>query len=63
MLGLACLQGREQALAPSAMALRQTWGGLGFEVARGLQLRMDHGFLYTANHFRNQIKFWGLAPS
>ena len=45
------------------MALRQTWGGLGFEVARGLQLRMDHGSQYTVDHFRNQIKFWGLARS
>jgi putative transposase len=54
---------RFQALEPIAMALNDILGGVGFDVARGLQLRMDHGSQYTADDFRNQIKFWGIAPS
>lgn len=54
---------RFQALEPIAMALNQVLGGVGLDVARGLKLRMDHGSQYTADDFRNQIKFWGMAPS
>ncbi|MCP6657843.1 integrase core domain-containing protein, partial [Klebsiella pneumoniae] len=25
--------------------------------------RMDHGSQYLSEHFQNQIKFWGIAPS
>jgi transposase InsO family protein len=45
------------------MALNDILGGVGFDVARGLKLRMDNGSQYTAADFRNQIKFWGIAPS
>lgn len=31
--------------------------------ARGLTLRMDNGSQYLSEHFQNQIKFWGIAPS
>jgi putative transposase len=54
---------RFQALEPIAMALGETLGGVGSQVARGLKLRMDHGSQYTADDFRNQIKFWGMTPS
>lgn len=54
---------RFQALEPIAMALGEVLGGVDFDVARGLKLRMDHGSQYTADDFRNQIKFWGIAPS
>lgn len=32
-------------------------------MARGLRLRMDHGQQYLSDHFQNQLKFWGIAPS
>lgn len=54
---------RFQALEPIAMALNEVLGGVDFDVARGLKLRMDNGPQYTADDFRNQIKFWGIAPS
>ena len=54
---------RFQALEPIAMALGEALGGVGLDVARGLKLRMDHGSQYTADDFRNQIRFWGIAPS
>jgi hypothetical protein len=31
--------------------------------ARGLALRMDHGTQYLSDHFQNQVKFCGIAPS
>ena len=54
---------RIQALEPVAMGLTEVLGGVGPDVARGLELRMDHGSPYLSNHFQNQIKFWGIAPS
>ncbi len=32
-------------------------------MARGLSLRMDHGSQYLSDHFQNQIRYWGMAPS
>lgn len=54
---------RFQALEPLSMAISEIYGGVDFGAARGLQLRMDHGSQYTSDDFRNQIKFWGIAPS
>jgi len=54
---------RIQALEPVSMGLTEVFGGVGPDVARGLELRMDHGSQYLSNHFQNQIKFWGIAPS
>jgi len=54
---------RIQALEPVAMGLTEVFGGVGPDVARGLELRMDHGSQYLSDHFQNQIKFWGIAPS
>ncbi len=45
------------------MGLTEVFGGVGPDVARGLELRMDHGSQYLSDHFQNQIKFWGIAPS
>ena len=45
------------------MALKQRFGSVGADVARGLTLRMDNGSQYLSDHFQNQIKFWGIAPS
>ena len=33
------------------------------DVARGLNLRMDHGTQYHSDHFLKQVKFWGINPS
>ena len=39
------------------------FGSVHGDSARGLALRMDHGPQYTSDHFQNQIKAWGIAPS
>lgn len=54
---------RFAALQPLSMALKQRRGSVGEGVARGLTLRMDNGSQYLSEHFQNQIKFWGMAPS
>ena len=45
------------------MAVRQAFGHVNAGAARGLALRHDHGSAFMAEHFRNQIRFWGLTPS
>jgi putative transposase len=54
---------RFAALEPIAMGLKRIYGTVGADVARGLQLRMDHGTQYLSGHFLNQVKFWGISPS
>jgi transposase InsO family protein len=54
---------RFAALQPLSMGLKQRCGSVGEDVARDLILRMDNGSLYLSEHFQNQIKFWGMAPS
>lgn len=54
---------RFAALQPLSMALKQRFGSVGAGAARGLTLRMDNGSQYLSDHFQNQIKFWGIAPS
>lgn len=59
-----CKKGdRFAALEPVGQAVQENFGALSQEVARGLSLRMDHGSQYLSEHFQNQIKFWGIAPS
>ena len=59
-----CKKGdRYAALQPLSMALRNLYGGVQANIARGLSLRMDHGTQYLSDHFLNQLKFWGIAPS
>jgi putative transposase len=45
------------------MGLTEVFGGVGSDVARGLELRMDIGSQYLSNHFQGQIKFWGIPAS
>jgi hypothetical protein len=45
------------------MALKKFPGNPGADAARGLALRTDHGTQYTADHFLNQHRLWGIAPS
>lgn len=54
---------RFAALEPIAQGLARHFGGVHAQAARGLALRMDHGTQYMADHFLNQVKFWGIAPS
>ena len=54
---------RFAALQPLSMALKHRFGTVGAGAARGLTLRMDNGSQYLSDHFQNQIKFWGIAPS
>jgi transposase InsO family protein len=46
-----------------SMAVRQQFGHLGQDAARGLELRHDHGSAFMAEDFQNQIKAWGARPS
>ena len=54
---------RYAALEPISQGLTSLYGSLAAEVARGLQLRLDHGSQYTTDHFINQVRFWGIKPS
>lgn len=54
---------RFAALQPISMGIKARFGSVGAAAARGLVLRMDHGSQYLSEHFQNQIKFWGVAPS
>lgn len=60
----ACKKGdRFAALEPVSQAVQDHFGALSQGAARGLSLRMDNGTQYLSDHFQNQIKFWGIAPS
>jgi len=54
---------RFAALQPLSMGIKARFGSVGAAAARGLVLRMDNGSQYLSEHFQNQIKFWGIAPS
>lgn len=54
---------RFAALQPISMALTNRYGSVDADAARGLALRMDNGPQYLSDHFQNQIKYWGIAPS
>ena len=54
---------RFAALEPLSMGIAQHYGSASADVARGLAVRMDHGTQYLSEHFLNQLRFWGVAPS
>ena len=54
---------RFAALEPVAQAVLAQFDHVGADAARGLAVRMDHGTQYLSDHFQNQLKFWGIAPS
>jgi len=54
---------RFAALEPVAMGLRDIYGSVGRDAARGLTIRMDNGTQYVSDHFRNQVRFWGVEAS
>ncbi len=57
------IRSRFAALEPVAQGLGRIYGSNEADVARGLALRMDHGSQYLADHFLNQIRYWGIRPS
>jgi transposase InsO family protein len=54
---------RKAALEPVAQGVLAQFGSVERGAARGLALRMDHGTQYLSDHFQNQVKAWGIAPS
>ncbi|MGY6411616.1 MAG: IS3 family transposase [Alkalilacustris sp.] len=54
---------RREALQATRMAVRQQFGHLGRDAARGVQLRHDHGSCFMADEFQTQIRAWGMTPS
>ena len=54
---------RFNALEPLGQALLRIYGSLDRDVARGLSLRLDHGSQFLANHYQQQLRFWGITPS
>lgn len=59
-----CKRGdRFAALQPVSQGLLKHFGGVEAGAGRGLSLRMDHGTQYVSEHFRNQVRFWGVGAS
>lgn len=59
-----CKEGnRYAALEPIAMGIQRIFGSVRGGVARGLAVRHDHGTQYISDHFQQQLRFWGIAPS
>ena len=54
---------RYEAAQGVGMAVTTAFGAITAGVARGVALRHDHGSQFMADHFQNQIKSWGMAPS
>src|SRR6187401_2735017 len=54
---------RYAAVQAVGMAVRNVFGHVSPSAARGLTLRHDHGSAFLAEHFHNQIRFWGMTPS
>ena len=45
------------------MAIKTVFGVVAAGIACGVVFGHDHGSAFMADHFQNQIKFWGMAPS
>lgn len=54
---------RREALQAMGMAVREQFGHLGRDAARGVKLRHDHGSCFMAEDFQTQIRAWGMMPS
>ena len=54
---------RYAAVQAVGMAVRNVFGHVSPSAARGVALRHDHGSAFLAEHFQNQIRFWGMTPS
>jgi transposase InsO family protein len=59
-----CKQGtRFNALEAVRMGIENHFGSVAGDAARGLALRLDHGSQYISDHFREQIRYWGITAS
>ena len=54
---------RVEALEPIRQGVRDRFGGIGADVARGLRLRHDHGSNYLADDFQQDVAFFGIESS
>ncbi len=54
---------RYAAVQATAMAVKRVFGQTGASAARGVAMRHDHGSAFMAEHFQNQLRFCGMAPS
>ena len=54
---------RFNALEAVRTAIERCFGSATGDTARGLALRMDHGSQYISDHFREQLRYWGVVPS
>ena len=45
------------------MAVGKVFGSVRADAARGVLLRHDHGSPFMSEHFQNQLRFFGMAPS
>ena len=54
---------RFAALEPLKQGLATIGRGTGRGAGQGLSVRMDHGTQYTSEHFRQEVKFWGVELS
>jgi len=54
---------RFAACEPVAQGIMSEFGSVGSGAARGISLRIDHGSQYLSDHFKKQIRAWGMATS
>lgn len=54
---------RFAALEPLKQGLAAIGRGVGRNAGAGLAVRMDHGTQYTSEHFRQEVKYWGMELS
>ncbi len=54
---------RYEALEPIYQGIREHYGGLDKDVAKGLILRHDHGSQYMSRYFQDEVKFLGITSS
>jgi len=54
---------RFNALEAVKMGVEKHFGSVLGDAARGLLLRLDHGSQYLSDHFREQLRYWGITPS
>jgi transposase InsO family protein len=54
---------RFEALEPVKQAVRERFGAFAKDIARGLQLRHDHGSQYVSHDFQAEVRFLGIESS
>ena len=54
---------RFEALEPIRQGVRQHFGGFAKDIARGLNVRHDHGSQYMSDAFQSELRFLGIESS